>query len=149
MVKSMAASPASRQAVTSAVELDKLAGWRGRSLFPEPISLQLPDLPREAAIRWQVILNLQSEACGCTEGLVLALVFTTTYIGYLLVHHSTLIVWATAGTVLALFSIGAVVGKAIGIVRARAQRIQTLRQIRSALHTQAAARTTLSITRPG
>jgi hypothetical protein len=137
----MATNASARRAITTAVDLDKLAGWRGASLYPEPIRLEIPELTGDEAIDWQVILNRQSEACGCKEGLLLALIFATSYIGYLLVHHSTLRSWSTAGLGMALFAVGAVVGKAIALVEANAQRIQTLRRIRSALHTRSSART--------
>jgi hypothetical protein len=81
----------------------------------------------------QLAVNRYVAACGCREGKVGTLLAVTSYAVYLWGTSSLTLGWSQLGVGAGVLALGAVAGKAAGLLRARIALRESIRQLQSLL----------------
>ena len=104
--------------VADIAALNEAVTWRWLLSAQARIQLALPGLQPEKLKRFQSAIERQTQACGCTEGFIAAVLVLA---AYLLSTGSRILRpdagWIALGIALAL--LGAILGKLFGLLRAR------------------------------
>jgi hypothetical protein len=123
-----------RLMITDTEQLKEITKWRWLLIWSRPVQLDLPSVPTDHSSRLQSILDRSMNACGCQEGAV-GLVAGVLLAAYLwrssyLTHF---LGWSQAGLIFCLLSGGALVGKVVGLVRARIRLRRSIKEFRHAV----------------
>jgi hypothetical protein len=116
-------------------KLDAFGTWRVMFTHMGPVCLKLDGLGHAESNYLQGVLNRSVPACGCKEGAIGLVVLTGAYFARLISTGSAAVLtgWSAFYVGVGFAFVGAVVGKAVGIMRARASRKKTIRRIRTIL----------------
>ena len=122
-------------------QLEKITAWRmltWRVLNPKPpaIKLEFADIHNEDLAQWQLLINRQLSACGCTEGAILLMVTACGYVIYLIFlrEEYTSIGWSIIGLGIGISFIAAIIGKLTGLVRSQIQLTRYVRRLKAVMN---------------
>ncbi len=120
--------------ITDLTELGELTTMRTLLLGSASVKLDLAGMPPQERRHWEALLNKYLSACGCAEGGLLALVSLGAYIVYIVMQpDSSESVWIRIGLGFGIACVGAVLGKSVGLIRARWRLQRAVRRLRIAI----------------
>jgi hypothetical protein len=118
----------SREAIDRA-----LAGRAHLRMFPPRFEVVGALLPAGSASERQTRLDKLTDACGCGEGSAVALLALGAYLIYALTLGPSVGLWGQTWRSLVAMFVGATLGKAIGLARARLLLYRELMSLRSGM----------------
>jgi len=112
-------------------DVENLRNRPQQLLSSRRISLELESLDTSQTRYFEARLNQLATACGCESGAMAGMIALAGYIGYLLVTTGWHLRWIVSYFVwgAALFLAAAVIGKLVGLVRARARLVRELEHL--------------------
>lgn len=121
-------------------QLEEIAAWRmltRRMLTPRPpaIKLELAGLLKEDLTQWQLLINRQFSACGCTEGAILLMVAACGYVMYFIFFRGeySSIGWSVIGSGIGISCIAAIFGKLAGLVLSQIKLVRHVRRLKAVM----------------
>lgn len=125
-------------AVSVVRDLDDLENLRShpqKLLSSRRICLELESLDARQVRYFERRLNQLAAACGCESGATFAVIALAGYIGYVLLTTGWHPRWSVSSGAwgVAVFLVGAVLGKLVGLVRARARLVRELEHLAARL----------------
>ena len=107
--------------ITSFAALEEVLSWSNVLARVERLELLLPGLTPEENSRYESLIHEHTSACGCAEGRVFLCALVVGYVLYLLVRAEGLsgAGWRELGIGFGLACLGALIGKAYGLIHAR------------------------------
>jgi hypothetical protein len=117
-------------------ELDELLRWNRLTTLRPPLLLELPNLSESQSSSLQFAVNRYMTACGCREGKIGILLAVMLCAAYLWIPSGTTwsaFGWPQIGMGVGAVAIGALAGKAIGLLRARIALRQTIQKLQRSL----------------
>jgi hypothetical protein len=119
--------------VNDPTELRQINTWRRVLGGPSHVILKLPGVGEKDAKRWQTQINKQIAACGCSEGATVMLTAILAYAGWIAVWAERPLAYGSLARVGLVVAIGGgLIGKALGLFRARARLSAILRDLEAA-----------------
>ena len=102
-------------------DLENLVKWSNLLASPEKIELNLPGLTPDEKRQYQSLISNYTAVCGCEEGKILLVTLVAGYIIYLYSRTGgfTGAGWTEFAIGFSMACLGAVMGKAYGLIRAR------------------------------
>ena len=118
--------------ITKMAELDELTTWPWAPISRALVTLELPNMNEERVEYWQSNINQHLSACGCKEGQIFVAGFLGGYVLYLFLHPSPLGLsgWGKILAGLGVTFLGALVGKVVGLSRAKILLRRTIRRLK-------------------
>jgi hypothetical protein len=121
--------------IRNLVDVEKLRSQPWQLLSTRRISVELDTLDQYQSRYFETRLNQLASACGCESGSVAGVVALVGYIGYLLVTTGWSPQWNVSHLLRGgiLFLAAAVLGKLLGLFRARARLVRELEHLAARL----------------
>jgi hypothetical protein len=114
-------------------DLNEAIRWRSILQTQQPLEFHLPGLSPDQLTFWQSTINRLITACGCVEGAMGGATFLGIFLLYLETEVPSLNRWDQVGIGFGLFCGGLLIGKLIGMLRARILLRQSMQRLSAVL----------------